>query len=367
METVSARVELVARRARLTGLQRRPPSAAYVERHARKPHPVSADDLRAKIREIPDFPKPGILFYDITTLLKDAAAFKESIDAHARALPRQADRRSWWAWSRVASSSARQWRSSSNAGFVPVRKLGKLPAETASVEYALEYGTNTLEIHKDAIQPGRRCSSSMTCSRPAARCSARSSWSRRSRLRSLASAFLVELLFLKGRERLGDYFTHSVDPVLSFARPDGAQDADREHDPSRREFFKTLSRADDPECRRGRGRCLRDQTHRLGGGARAPGHDLKAATESPTIRPMPLATAEGSAPPQETFRTPYRFTGTSVVVLDQRDLPGKVTTFECLTAADVAAALRSGAVTTGPVMGQVAAYGLALAEVRTSS
>ena len=116
---------------------------------------MSAETLRAKIREIPDFPKPGILFYDITTLLKDAAAFKESIGLMLEPFRgRQIDI--------VVGMESRGFIFSApmaielGAGFVPVRKLGKLPAETASVEYALEYGTNTLEIHKDALKPGQK-------------------------------------------------------------------------------------------------------------------------------------------------------------------------------------------------------------------
>ena len=116
---------------------------------------MSAEELRAKIREIPDFPKPGILFYDITTLLKDAAAYQEAIDLMlAPYLGEQIDI--------VVGMESRGFIFSApmayqlDAGLVPVRKLGKLPAETITVEYALEYGSNTLEIHRDAIQPGQK-------------------------------------------------------------------------------------------------------------------------------------------------------------------------------------------------------------------
>ena len=115
----------------------------------------SADDLRAKIREVPDFPKPGILFYDITTLLKDPDAFREVID-------RMTEQVKDSAVDLVVGMESRGFIFSApmayqlHAGFVPVRKLGKLPAETIEVEYDLEYGTATLEIHKDAIQPGQR-------------------------------------------------------------------------------------------------------------------------------------------------------------------------------------------------------------------
>ena len=117
---------------------------------------MSVDSLRAKIREVPDFPKPGILFYDITTLIKEPDAVRGGHRPDDRAVRATRRSTSSWAWSRAASSSARPWPIRLGAGFVPVRKLGKLPAETISVEYALEYGTNTLEVHKDAIAPGQR-------------------------------------------------------------------------------------------------------------------------------------------------------------------------------------------------------------------
>jgi len=115
----------------------------------------SADDLRAKIREVPDFPKPGILFYDITTLLRDGDAFREVIDRMTDAVK---DERI----DLVVGMESRGFIFAApmadrlGAGFVPVRKLGKLPAETIEVEYDLEYGTATLEIHRDAIVPGQR-------------------------------------------------------------------------------------------------------------------------------------------------------------------------------------------------------------------
>src|ERR671919_592125 len=121
------------------------------------PHVIikSTDDLRALIREVPDFPKPGILFYDITTLLKDPEAFRSVIDHMAEQVrDTQIDI--------VVGMESRGFIFSAplayqlNAGFVPVRKLGKLPAETLEVEYELEYGTATLEIHRDAITQGQR-------------------------------------------------------------------------------------------------------------------------------------------------------------------------------------------------------------------
>jgi adenine phosphoribosyltransferase len=115
----------------------------------------SVDDLRALIREVPDFPKPGIRFYDITTLLKDGEAFRQVIDHMVDQVgDAQVDV--------VVGMESRGFIFSApmayklGAGFVPVRKLGKLPAETIEVEYELEYGTATLEIHSDAITKGQR-------------------------------------------------------------------------------------------------------------------------------------------------------------------------------------------------------------------
>lgn len=111
------------------------------------------DELKKLIREVPDHPKPGILFYDITTLLKDREGFCRLIDyltLQTRSI--QADY--------VLGIEARGFifapvlAYNINAGFVPIRKPNKLPAETEAVTYDLEYGTDTLEIHKDAIQPG---------------------------------------------------------------------------------------------------------------------------------------------------------------------------------------------------------------------
>lgn len=116
---------------------------------------ATADDLRARIREVPDFPKPGILFYDITTLLKDPAGFRGAVDLMIEPF-RDLD------VDLVVGMESRGFIFSApiayqlNAGFIPVRKLGKLPAETMRVDYALEYGTNTLEIHRDAIEPGQK-------------------------------------------------------------------------------------------------------------------------------------------------------------------------------------------------------------------
>lgn len=112
-------------------------------------------DLKAKIRNIPDFPKKGIVFRDISTLLQDKVAFNCAID---RMVERFADKKI----GQVAAIESRGFifggalADRLEAGFVPVRKLGKLPFETVKKDYTLEYGYATLEMHKDAVQPGER-------------------------------------------------------------------------------------------------------------------------------------------------------------------------------------------------------------------
>src|SRR6201998_3270775 len=122
------------------------------------PSPVSglnAEQLKKRIREVPDFPKPGILFYDITTLLKDKVGFATLIDKFSEYyISRSVDLVLGMEARGFIFGPALAYRL--NAGFVPVRKPGKLPAETAKYDYALAYGTDALEIHKNAIQRGQR-------------------------------------------------------------------------------------------------------------------------------------------------------------------------------------------------------------------
>jgi adenine phosphoribosyltransferase len=170
---------------------------------------MSVDDLRARIREVPDFPKPGILFYDITTLLKDPAAYHEAIDLlDAPFLGEHIDL--------VVGMESRGFIFSApmayqlGAGFVPVRKLGKLPAETVSVEYALEYGTNTLEIHRDAISPGQKVLIVDDLLATGGTVNGTIDLVRRLQGDVVGVAFLVELTFLKGRQKLPGQRVHSV-------------------------------------------------------------------------------------------------------------------------------------------------------------
>ena len=113
------------------------------------------NELAAAIRNIPDYPKPGIMFRDITTLLGDARAFRRAVDELVQP----------WAGSKVDQVAGIEARGfilggavahQLSAGFVPIRKKGKLPAETASITYALEYGVDEIEIHRDAIVPGEK-------------------------------------------------------------------------------------------------------------------------------------------------------------------------------------------------------------------
>jgi len=180
-----------------------------VPRPEEQPLAVSADDLRALIREIPDFPKPGILFYDITTLIKDAPAFKEAIALMVE--PFRDEKVDL-----VVGMESRGFIFSApmaielGAGFVPVRKLGKLPAETLSVEYALEYGTNTLEIHKDAVKPGQRVLVVDDLLATGGTVVGTIELLTTLQAEVVGLAFLVELLFLKGRDRLDGQKIHSV-------------------------------------------------------------------------------------------------------------------------------------------------------------
>ncbi len=159
------------------------------------------DDLKKLIREIPDYPKPGILFYDVTTLLKDKQGFHMLID---RLCGHYANHHI----DLVAGIEARGFIFGPalayrlNAGFVPVRKPKKLPAKTASISYALEYGTDTLEIHEDAVQKGQRvlvCDDLLATGGTA---SATVQLIRKLGGTVDGAAFAVELSFLNGRAKL---------------------------------------------------------------------------------------------------------------------------------------------------------------------
>ncbi|MGZ8562652.1 MAG: adenine phosphoribosyltransferase [Candidatus Limnocylindria bacterium] len=170
---------------------------------------ASLDDLRAKIREVPDFPKPGILFYDITTLLRDADAFREVIDRMAEAVKGQRI-------DLVVGMESRGFIFAApladrlQAGFVPVRKLGKLPAETIEVEYDLEYGTATLEIHRDAISPGQRVLVVDDLLATGGTVLGTIELVRRLGGEIAGLSFMVELTALGGRAKLGEFTIHTL-------------------------------------------------------------------------------------------------------------------------------------------------------------
>src|SRR6202048_4835139 len=158
-------------------------------------------ELGPLIRDVPDFPKKGILFKDITTLLKDPTAFKQSIDQLTELVRGLAPSVVIGMESRgfiFAAPIAYQL----DAGFVPVRKLGKLPGEVISAEYDLEYGTNTLELHRDAITPGARVLIVDDLLATGGTVSATIELVERLHGRVVAVAFLVELTALKGRDPL---------------------------------------------------------------------------------------------------------------------------------------------------------------------
>lgn len=171
--------------------------------------PAVVKVLKAHIREVPDFPKPGILFYDITTLLKNGPALAQLIDTLAEHYRSQRI-------DVVAGIEARGFIFGPalalrlGAGFVPIRKPRKLPAPTVAVEYALEYGTDRLELHRDAITPGQRVLivDDLIATGGTALASAQLVEQLKGTVAGFA--FIVELTFLAGRQRLASYDVTSL-------------------------------------------------------------------------------------------------------------------------------------------------------------
>jgi adenine phosphoribosyltransferase len=167
------------------------------------------EELKSKIRHVPDFPKAGILFYDITTLLQDPLGFRSAIDSLALPFVGQGielvigiESRGFIFGAAVADRIG--------AGFAPVRKPGKLPSRTRSASYALEYGTDSLEIHDDAIRSGQSVLiiDDLLATGGTARAASDLVAGLGGRVHAIA--FLIELLALKGRDRLTGYAVHSV-------------------------------------------------------------------------------------------------------------------------------------------------------------
>jgi adenine phosphoribosyltransferase len=170
---------------------------------------ADCDALKKLIREVPDFPKKGILFYDITTLLKDKLGFARLIDAlSANYIGKEIDLILGMEARGFIFGPALAYRL--NAGFVPVRKPGKLPAETAKCTYDLEYGSNTLEIHKDAIEKGQRVLIVDDLLATGGTAVATADLATRLGAEIAGFAFVVELDFLKGRNRLANYDVFSL-------------------------------------------------------------------------------------------------------------------------------------------------------------
>jgi len=170
---------------------------------------MNSEQLKKMIREVPDFPKPGILFYDITTLLRDKTGFARLIDLFSEHyLGKQVDLILGMEARGFIFGPALAYRL--NAGFVPVRKPGKLPAAAARVEYSLEYGSNALEMHKDAIEHGQRVLivDDLLATGGTAEATARLATSMGAEIAGLA--FVVELDFLKGRDKLKQYEVFSL-------------------------------------------------------------------------------------------------------------------------------------------------------------
>lgn len=170
---------------------------------------LNSDQLKKLIREVPDFPKKGILFYDITTLLRDKTGFARLIDLFSEHyIGKHIDLILGMEARGFIFGPALAYRL--NAGFVPVRKPGKLPAATYRVEYELEYGSNALEIHKDAIEPGQRVLivDDLLATGGTAVATAKLVSSLGGEIAGMA--FVVELDFLKGREKLGAYEVFSL-------------------------------------------------------------------------------------------------------------------------------------------------------------
>lgn len=166
-------------------------------------------DFKEKIRVIEDFPQPGVRFKDITTLLKDGKAFRAAIDTMADSLQgREVDL--------VVGPEARGFVVGTplsyalGVGFIPVRKAGKLPAETVEADYNLEYGKDQLAIHKDAIEPGQRVLIVDDLLATGGTVNATLNLVRQLQADVVGAAFVIELTYLKGREKLPDVDVFSL-------------------------------------------------------------------------------------------------------------------------------------------------------------
>ena len=169
----------------------------------------NCEPLKKLIREVPDFPVPGVLFYDITTLLKDKRGFATLIDALSEHyIEQEIDLVLGMEARGFIFGPAVAYRL--NAGFVPIRKPKKLPAATASISYELEYGKNTLEVHRDAITSGQRVVIVDDLLATGGTALATVSLAESLGAKVVGCGFVVELDFLKGREKLAKYNVFSL-------------------------------------------------------------------------------------------------------------------------------------------------------------
>ncbi len=167
------------------------------------------EDLKSKIRDVPDFPKPGIIFKDIMPLLADVKSFQKVIDLFAK-------RYSEKSIDYVVAVEARGFIFGAalayriDAGFVPVRKKGKLPYKTESVQYSLEYGTDTIEMHQDAIHSGSRVVVIDDLLATGGTSAATCELVHKTGGKVVECAFVIELGFLNGREKLKQHEIFSL-------------------------------------------------------------------------------------------------------------------------------------------------------------
>lgn len=174
------------------------------------------NELAKSIRSIPDFPKPGILFRDITTLIKDKKAFKDAIDLIAKKFKKEKLEIDY-----VVGVEARGFifggalANKLKTGFIPVRKKGKLPWRTKSITYNLEYGTDTLEIHEDALGAGDKVIIIDDLLATGGTVKAAADLVENQGAKILGIAFVIELIDLKGREKLKNY------PIFSLVKFEG--------------------------------------------------------------------------------------------------------------------------------------------------
>ena len=170
---------------------------------------MSAVDLQAKVRDVHDFPKPGIVFKDIMPLLADAEALRETVELLAEwARPREPDI--------ILGAEARGFITGGalacrlGCGFVPARKPGKLPWRTVSAKYALEYGFDALEVHADSIIRGQRVLVHDDVLATGGTAKAKCELVEQLGGEVVGIAFIISLEFLNGRDRLGGYDVHSL-------------------------------------------------------------------------------------------------------------------------------------------------------------